>query len=255
MRRPATDAEKARARDWMRQAWADGKFANRRKGMHPRHWTPEQNRVFTELAGTMPIVEITEELERRFHIRRTTASLRIQAKRLGISLWNRGYSLTELERVFRLDHRAIVRNWVTPGLLAARRWQGRGPNDGWWFDQAEVERFARECGWAYDVDRMQPGHPLTRLAEVAHRADPWLTYQDLLRYLGLKAEVNLDRWRRRGLVPHKRRPKSGPGQRIVIRGRDFPAIKAAIEAARAASREANHVRFTAMRRDQMRRAS
>lgn len=255
MRGPMSEEQRAVRREQMQAAWASGRFANRRRGMHPRHWTPEQNRAFTALAGTMPIAEIADALERRFLIRRTTASLRIQAKRLGISLWSGGYGLGELERIFKLDHRAIVRNWVNPGLLAGKRWKGRGPNEGWWFEPSEVERFVRECGWAYDVRTMLPGHRLTRLAELAHKVDPWLTYQDLMCFLGIKGQVNLDRWRERGLIPHKRRAKSGPGQRIVVRGRDFPAIKAAIEEARAAAREANRVRFMAMRRGQLERAS
>lgn len=255
MKGPMSEEQKAIMRERMKAAWASGRFANRTKRIHRRAWTAEQNRVLAALAGTMPVEEIADALERRFLIRRTVASLRIQAKRLGISLWSGGYSLQQMERIFRLDHRAIVRNWVTTGVLAGKRWKGRGPNEGWWFEPAEVERFVRECGWAYDVTRMLPGHPLTRLAELAHKADPWLTYQDLMAYLGIKAEINMDRWRRRGLIPHKRRAKSGPGRRIVVRGRDFPAIKAAIEEARAAAREASRARFTAMRRGQLERAS
>lgn len=245
MRRALTDAEREQRSLWMRQAWAEGRFANRRKGMHPRAWTREQDDTLAQLVGSMPIEEVVEALNRRFWTTRTVHAVTNRVKDLGLSRWVRAYGLIEIERIFAVDHRVIVKHWVEPGHLAGRRWAGRGPNQGWWFEPAEVERFVRECGWLYDVGRMRPGHRLTRLGELAYRQDPWLTYQDLAKYLGLSSEVNLDRWRARGFVPHKRRPKSGPGQRIMVRGRDFPAIRAAIEAARAQGIAQQRERFTA----------
>lgn len=255
-RRPLTLEEREQRRQWMRQAWADGRFANRRKRMHPRHWTPEQNRELERLAGTMPIAEIADALERRFYIRRSLLSIRIQAKRLGISLWQGSYSLMELERVFGFDHRVIVRYWVSAGHLHGRRWQGRGPNAGWWFEHAEVERFTRDCGWLIDLDRMPKGHRLTRYAETMLKADPWIAGLDEIgRVLGM-APVQVKKWMGRGLIPHQRRPVAGSGGQLMIRGRDVPAIRSAIEQARAASIAANRERFVSMRRQQsLRRAS
>lgn len=250
-KQPLTPEERAQRSAWMKRAWADGRFANRRKGMPRRHWTPEQNRVFTALAGTMPIDEIADELERRFYIRRSTASLRIQAKRLGISLWQAGLSLREMERVFGVNHKHIRRFWVDPGHLPARRWDGRGPYDGWWFEQRDVERFVRECNWLFDIDRMQAGHPLRRAAELARRADPWLIGQEAVgQALGM-AVVQVKKWRDRGLIPWRGRPTAGRGEMMCVRGRDVPAIREAIVQARARSRAANIARFAAMRRGQL----
>lgn len=249
-RRPRTDAEREHARQWMRRAWAEGRFANRRKGMHPRHWTPEQNRALIALAGTRPVPEIAAELERRFHLPRSEAGVRIQAKRLGISLWSAGYSMRDLSGLFGFDHRVIRRKWIDAGHLTGRRWQGRGPFDGWWFEAGEVERFIRECGWLVDLGRMPKGHSLTRLAETVQKAEPWIVGQDEIgRVLGM-ATVQVKKWTARGLIPFKRRPCAGSGGTICIRGRDVPTIRAAIEQARAASRAANLARFTAMRRRQ-----
>lgn len=250
MRRPMTAEERDQRCQWMRQAWADGRFKNRRKGMHPRHWTPEQNRVFSELAGTRPIAEIATELERRFYLTRTTASLRIQAKRLGISLWQGGYSMRDLEAVFGFDHRVIARHWVKTGHLHGRRWTGRGPNDGWWFEHNEVERFIREHGWFVDLARMPKGHQLTRIAETALRTNPWVAGLDAIGRVLEMAPVQVKKWMGRGLIPHERRPVAGPGGMLCIRGRDVPAIRAAITEARAHSRETNRARFTAWRRAQ-----
>jgi hypothetical protein len=243
-----TDTEKVARRLWMRRAWAEGKFIGRRTGMHPRHWTPEQEDVLRRLAGTRPVDEIADELERRFYIRRTMPSIRIRAKVLGISLWQGGYSMRELERIFGCDHRVIARYWIEPGHLAARRWGGMGPNDGWWVEVAEVERFVRECGWLVDHSKMQRGHRLTRLVETAQKADPWIVGQDVIgRALGM-ATVQVKKWMDRGLIPHKRRPCAGPGGTICVRGRDVAAIRAAVDEARARSRAANVARFTAWRR-------
>lgn len=242
-RRRLTTAERRQRSEQMRRAWRDGKFDDRKPRRHPRHWTPEQNDTLKVLAGTRPVPEIVDALERRFHIRRTQASIRIQAKRLGISLWQGGYSLREIERIFGTPHHTITPLWIEAGYLTGYRWKARGPNPGWWFEQAEVERFVRECGWLYHLDKMQPGHKLTRLAQITHRADPWIVGSEAVaRVLGL-ASRNLYRWLRRGLVPHKRRPMGGGIGILVVRGRDVPAIRAAISEAQREARARQHERF------------
>lgn len=209
-------------------------------------WNPEQDDALRQLAGTMPLADVAAELSRRFGVPRTVAAVRIRCKRLGVSAWARGWSLRDLERFAGVDHRVIVRWWIEPGLLRARRWDGRGPHAGWWIDVAEIERFVREAPWAYDParlrvervprDRRTEAARLRSIALTVHAADPWRSYAELRQYLGMTLR-NLDRWRERGLIPHRRRPKSGPGHgHIMIRGRDFPAIRAAIERAREQAR-------------------
>lgn len=200
-------------------------------------WTMEEENLLRELAGSMELGEIARILSERFGVPRTPNAVDVRCQRLGISRWVPGMSLRDLERLFACDHQSIVRHWVETGLLRARRWSGRGPHPGWWFEPADVERFIRDCPWAYDWRRMKPGHRLTRLAEVVNRADPWFSYDDLRRYVGI-SKRNLDKWRRRGLVPHKRRPGAGSYGQILVRGRDFRAIKHAIEAARAEAKAA-----------------
>lgn len=251
MTRRLTPDERQQRSEQMKAAWRSGKFAHRRpRRKIPRHWTPSQDQALAALAGTRPIDEIADELERRFYIRRTTPSLRIRAKRLGLSLWQGGYSLRELERVFGTAHHTILPCWVEPGHLTGRRWQARGPHPGWWFERSEVERFVRETGWLYHLDKMQPGHPLTRLAQLAHRADPWIVGTEAIaEVLGL-APVQVNKWRKRGLLPHRRRPWGGGPGMIVVRGRLVPSIREAIHAAQRASIEAVREQFRARRRAQ-----
>lgn len=228
------DEREARSQK-MRAAWADGRFADRKPLRHARAWSRAEDAILAELAGTMPIAELTAELSRRSGMERTETAVRVRATRTGVSLWPGGFGLGDIERNFRLDHRAIVRCWLEPGILHGRRWAGRGPFDGWWIEPAEVERFIRECAWAYDWERIPAGR-WRSLAEVAHKADPWLHYDQVMAYVGL-SKTNLDKWRRRGLVPHRIRPKSGPGGYVMVRAHDLVGIKASIEAAQAEARE------------------
>ena len=85
-------------------------------------------------------------------------------KRRGRSRWMEGLSLRDLERIFGVDHRVILRWWVLPGLLVGRRWSGRGPHKGWLFEPAKVEAFVRAHVYAIDVDKMRPGDRFTQLA-------------------------------------------------------------------------------------------
>lgn len=235
----------------MRIAWRDGRFAGRKHVPRWDTWTREEDEFLSSVIGTAPLEEVAERISWRFGTPRTVAALACRCTRLGLSRWTHGISLTELEAVLGLGHRAIVKWWVTPGLLPSKRWEGRGPNRGWWFDEADVERFIRESGYAYDWTAMQPRHRLTRVAELVNRTDPWRTLEDLRTYLGI-AQNNVKRWLKRGLVPHRRRAKGGPGTGlIVIRGRDFPAIRAAIALARTEALANSRERFRRMRRSRV----
>jgi DNA invertase Pin-like site-specific DNA recombinase len=74
---------------------------------------------------------------------RTSCAVIQRLKRRGKSRWMEGYSLRDLERIFGVDHRTIVRRWIEPGLLVGRRWSGRGPQQGWLFQRSDLEAFVR----------------------------------------------------------------------------------------------------------------
>lgn len=198
-------------------------------------WTREHEARLRALVGTVELPEIARRLTAEFAVPRTPDAVRVRCTRLGLSTWAQAYSQADLTRLFGVGHRTITQYWVDGGHLEGRRWPGRGSAPGWWFEVAAVERFVRACGWLYDWRRMPPGHPLTRLAEVAHQRDPWCRYQDLARYVGLSTAA-LDRWRARGLIPHRRRPSHCLGGQIVVRGHAFWAIRAAIRTAQTAPR-------------------
>ena len=81
---------------------------------------------------------------------------------------------------------------------------------------------------------MDRRHPLAQLAELLHRADPWLRWSEAAAYLGEVPAAKY--WLRRGLVPHQRR-RVGPGSAgmagtIMVRARDLTAIAEAIGSVR-----------------------
>ncbi len=135
-----------------------------------------------------------------------------------------GLSLRDLERLFGLDHRAIVRWWVQPKLLTGRRWSGRGPHRGWLFAPADVERFIRQHVYAVDVRHMQAGHPFTRLAVLEARCQRWHSVVEMAEYLGVPVEVARSAVRY-GLIPHRRRPGAGRHGEIRVRADDFPILR------------------------------
>lgn len=220
----------------MRQAWAAGKFDGRRRRSeygHPRAWMPEQDAWLRAHIGTRPAYELVEPFLARFGQERTEKALLVRCKRLGISHYMQGWPLIAVEALFGVDHRAIARWWLQPGLLNGRRWKGRGRNAGWWFELEDIERFCREHPYAYDVSRMDPGRVagplraearrLKGIAELICRSDRWLPYAALERYCCV-AEGVLDKWLKRGLVPHKRRLGAGRAGEIFVRATDFPRI-------------------------------
>lgn len=212
-----------------------------------REWTAEEEALLRELAGTMSLADLAAKLSAFAGYPRTAEAVRIRAVRRGISLWRQGWSLRDVEALFRVDHRTIVAWWITPGLLTGERWAGRGPYESWLFTEAALRQFIVESGYAYNWRRMQPRHPLTALAEVTARRDPWVPYAEAARYVGI-ASSNLDRWRRRGLVPTQRRFGTGKHGELFVRASDLPDIRERIHAAQARARFVAHAKFTARRR-------
>lgn len=220
-------------------------------------WNAEQNDALRALAGTMPVSMVAAALSERFSVPRTSAAVRMRAKRLGISLWVKAWSLRDVVILFGVDHRTIVSWWLEHGLLAATRWDGRGPHGGWWITFEALERFVRQHSYAFDWRRMRPeqlcverrgeGRRLASLAELLDRADPWRPYGELVAFVGIR-RTNLDRWRRQGLVPCRRRSGAGEKGEIVVQGRQFGAIRDAVHAAQAAAIQDGIVRSLVERR-------
>jgi hypothetical protein len=131
-----------------------------------------------------------------------------------------GLSLRDLERIFGMDHRAILRWWLELGLLVGRRWSGRDPHRGWLFDIAEVTSLIREHVYAIHVSRMQPDHKLTRLATFEDRRQCWRSASELAWHLGITSAA-VRRAIQRAQIPHRRRHGAGRYGEIRIRADCF----------------------------------
>jgi hypothetical protein len=95
-----------------------------------RRWTEPEDALLDALLGICQPSEIAARLNARFGLDRTACAVIQRLKRRGRSRWMEGLNLRDLERIFGVDHRVILRWWVLPGLLVGRRWSGRGPPPG-----------------------------------------------------------------------------------------------------------------------------
>jgi hypothetical protein len=188
-----------------------------------RRWTEAEDAFVDSLVGTLELADIAVRLTRRFGLERTANGVSSRLKRRRQSRWMTGLSLRDLERIFGLDHRAIIRWCVEPGLLVGRRWSGRGSQRGWLFDMVDVDRFVRQHVYMLNLARMQADHFLTRLATVESRCQAWRSAADLAAYLQVSEET-VRRAVRRGLIPHHRRPGAGRFGEIRVRADVFSSI-------------------------------
>jgi hypothetical protein len=85
---------------------------------------------------------------------------------------------------------------------------------------AEVERFIRDCAWAYNPSKLGGGR-LADLARTVHRSDPWLTHDRVAEYLGL-TRWELTKVKASGALPFRRR-LFGQQHAVVYRRRDVVA--------------------------------
>jgi hypothetical protein len=101
---------------------------------------------------------------------------------------------------------------------------GRGRSGQWLFKDQTITHFIDTCQWAYDVQLMPPGRWRSR-AEVAHRADPWLTVRELtaLWHVNDRTVVH---WAGQGRLPHRRRQAGMGRPKIMVRAADLPGLRA-----------------------------
>jgi rubrerythrin len=253
------------------RAFANYDFSTRQRGTLPNAWTEAEDRRFAELLGRFTPIEIAEILNAEFHrldgVKRNENAVVTHTKHTGRSRRMTGIRLHEVEAIFQFDHRGIHREWLEPGLLVPERtYPGRGATKfNYVFTEAELERFVREHHTAYDYRRIDPdrvnrwpnrgeshvfytgeivdlARRLRRLAEQTWAADPYLTRDEFLAYMGWKSDQPWQRWALdRQMVPFVRRRHSirlgaASDGEILIRAADAPAIKERIEQARKARR-------------------
>jgi hypothetical protein len=201
------------------QSRASCLVAQGRLDVHQRHyqrpWTEDDEDYLNDQWGKVSDTEMTK------HLNRSPVALTIKAKRLGINRRQNVWTARNVAEVFGVDPKTVIR-WLDRGWIQGKKAPfgsggQRGEYRAWSFEEASLETFVREMGWAFDWRRMVEGDYLTRLAKSLDKADPWLTLGEcgkLIRH----HQGTVYRWTREGLA-HQHRPKqsqSGPVEGIIV---------------------------------------
>ena len=188
-----------------------------------RPWNDDEREYLAEHWGKLPDASVAA------HLNRTKDACEVEAKRDGLSRRSNVWSASDVARLFGVDRKTVT-TWFARGWLKAKR-AGfvQGGHRVWNVDEKSLERFVRTMGWAYDWHRMAEGEYLTNLARETAKRDPWLRLEEAAALLGW-SKGPLDRWRKRGLLPWKYRPKAsqqGPREGyVVIRRSDLEVFRA-----------------------------
>src|SRR5207248_6585190 len=165
-------------------------------------WLPAEDRRLAQLAPLLEVTQLAAELASEFGIPRTPEAVRRRAASLRAPVATRWMTLADIERLFSVDGGTVLRRWMASGALRAlpRIGQGRAPH--WRFRETDVEAFIRAHPWLYDWQRMQAATRLRSLAQVIHKADPWL----MLSEAALQSSLSIKQLRRlvaRDVLPHE----------------------------------------------------
>ncbi len=183
-------------------------------------WLADEDRRLRELAAVFETVELAARLSQEFGGPRTPAAVRRRARLLGVSLGTRHLSLSDIETIFDVDGGTVLRRWVADGYLRVLPRRGAGRARRWEFRETDVQAFIRAHPWLYDWRKMRAG-VLRSLAEVVHRAEPWLSLEEAAARGGLSVKQLRRRVEREDL-PHARRWHGrAPWGQIVIQAEDL----------------------------------
>lgn len=206
--------------------------ARRRRQVGPNTssepWTAAEELRLREFAGTVQVRDIARALSKG-GVPRTVNAVNVRARMLGVSLWWEGYSQNQVVEAFGVTSHTVTL-WAQAGLLKHTVWEGGGRSrfGQWHITEADLYHFVDTYPWAYDLKTMAPG-VLRRRAEVATRADPWLTVDEVAAAIGMGPR-QVKEYVRQGLIPHRRRV-AGMGQpKIVVRAVDLPGLRQEIRA-------------------------
>lgn len=220
MKRPMTADERQRKSECMRQAWAEGKFANCPKGVMWDAWLPPHDALLRELEGQYTIAELAVIITERFGVPRTETAVEVRQKRLGLCRVVDALTARQMGRLFGVDPKTITHSWIKNEWLSGDRVHDM-PAASWIFRPSHIEAFIRSHPEIYDWTHMQPGR-WRSLAEMVYRTDPLLSLPEAARALRASPNV-LSQYCRRGWMPSLRRPSKTGAQagHILIRRSDL----------------------------------
>lgn len=225
-RRAWTPERKRRHDAQLRAYWAehrDERRARPRKALGT-DWQREQDDALRALVGTMDLLSIAEELNRRFKTSRTESAVQHRLSKLGLSRWGRRpRSRSDVARMLGVATET-VRTWVNTGLLDSIPWRLSGRHCGRLtplISQAAVETFVRTHVHLLRVERIRDRR-LRDLAITVTRGRRPLTPPELAQLTGVKVDT-LRTWLRAGRFPSA---VLGPNRQWRILSTDLPLVQA-----------------------------
>lgn len=191
----------------VKDRWAAGQFAARRKPRHRHAWSAAEDAVLRRDTGRLTMAELTTAVA-AVGMERTEVAVRLRAKRLGLSsaIYS-GLTARQVGALFGVDPKTVTHAWVARGWLSGIRSSDLA-GASWVFRAEHLERFIRGYGYAFDW-RLMRGGRWRSLAETLDRADPWLTAQQAAAALHIKTGTLLDHCARGWLRSERRFEKCG----------------------------------------------
>lgn len=173
-----------------------------------RRWTPGEEGLLEQLAGTTGLTRIAEQLGR------SISSVSAHAAARGISLALDGYSMNELSQVLGVTHYRFIREWIQTGLLRGEKNPGRGRYGQFQVGEEALVAFLEAHPHLVDRQRVDP-------AFQQYVDERWITLGEAFRR-GAAHVVSLEHAYRCGLLPQARRR----GLWIVVPERVLPVLVA-----------------------------
>lgn len=153
-----------------------------RRNYEKAGWQPEEEALLRDLAGTVPVAEITRRLNERFGTRRRAGGVQARAGKLGVSTRVEGLMPACEVRVILGVGWAPLLRFLRSGLLPAAR-PSVGPGGDWGIAATDLRAFLAAhpdlVRW-----RDMPEGPWRELARAAALRSDWLTTVEYQRLTG-----------------------------------------------------------------------
>jgi excisionase family DNA binding protein len=147
--------------------------------------TPKERGMLRELAGVVPVEEITRRMNERFHTRRRPNGVQTWLSRLGLSAVCADLlTAREIYRILCTNPSEVARLLAIGAIVSVRKSAGQGGE--WGVRPAALETYMREHPERLNLSLMLPGR-WRDIAQAILRRSPYLTSEEAARYLKLSA--------------------------------------------------------------------
>lgn len=186
----------------------------------PDAWLPSEEEVVRNLAGTMAVDNILDEINKtraKYYLPlKTSKALRVWAQYRGISLLMATHIHSRAEAAWLLGvTEGAMRSLHDLGYLVGVKW-------GFYFTYSneDLQKFISEYPWLIDNDRLRSA-VLKNSHQLSNQRDPWLKVPQVAGLCGIGRKALL-KYIREGRVEAKQRP--GSGGSYMIKASHVPSI-------------------------------